>query len=122
MFHNRLSDYSERTASYEHRIRANSTDDLPLILIRTLVQANEFILIKKYQLKTLIEEKSHEGDSFQATAEIRIYFRDFDVDDPSADAAPIDTNDTAAVKTGNDNNGNVDGTPATKAGVLSIPV
>lgn len=52
----------------------------------------------------------------------RIYFRNFDVDDPSADTAPIDTNDTASVKTGNDNNGNVDGTQATRGGLLSVPV
>ncbi|QYO63802.1 hypothetical protein [Leptolyngbya sp. 7M] len=57
----------------------------------------------------------------QATAGIRIYFRNFDVDDPSADTAPIDSNDSPTVKSGNDNNGNVDGTAATKAGVLHVP-
>ncbi|HCA59657.1 MAG TPA: hypothetical protein DEP46_16940 [Blastocatellia bacterium] len=57
----------------------------------------------------------------QMTAGIRIYFRNFDVDDPSADTAPIDANDTPTLKTGNDNNGNVDGTSATRAGVLHVP-
>ncbi len=57
----------------------------------------------------------------QATAGVRIYFRNFDVDDPSADVAPIDANDTASVNTGNDNNGNVDGTAATRGGLLSVP-
>lgn len=52
---------------------------------------------------------------------VRIYFRNFDVDDPSADTAPIDANDTALIKSGNDNNGNVDGTTATKAGILAAP-
>lgn len=59
---------------------------------------------------------------YQPTPGIRIYFRNFDVDDPSADGAPIDTNDSTSVKMGNDNNGNVDGTTATRAGVLSVPV
>jgi hypothetical protein len=58
---------------------------------------------------------------YQPTAGVRIYFRNFDADDPSADAAPIDTNDTFSVKAGNDNRGNVDGTVATKAGVLIAP-
>lgn len=57
----------------------------------------------------------------QTTAGARIYFRNFDVDDPSADVAPIDTNDTATVKLGNDNNGNVDGTTATRAGQFVVP-
>ncbi len=35
--------------------------------------------------------------------------------------APIDTNDTPTASLGDDNNGNVDGTAATKAGLLSIP-
>lgn len=61
------------------------------------------------------------AQSSQAIAGVRIYFRNFDVDDPSADVAPIDTNDTPNAKTGNDNNGNVDGTTATRAGRLSAP-
>jgi hypothetical protein len=47
----------------------------------------------------------------------RVYFRSFDLDDPSSDYAPIDTNGSA----GNDNNGNVDGTVNTRAGLLSVP-
>jgi hypothetical protein len=50
-----------------------------------------------------------------------MYFRNFDVDDPSADTAPIDTDDLPTVKVGNDNNGNVDGTTATRAGTLIVP-
>ncbi|MBX3297783.1 MAG: hypothetical protein KF762_18960 [Acidobacteria bacterium] len=57
----------------------------------------------------------------QMTAGIRIYFRNFDVDDPSADTAPIDANDNPSVKAGNDNRGNVDGNSSTKAGVLTAP-
>lgn len=49
----------------------------------------------------------------------RIYFRSFDLDDPSANSAPIDVETTA--NAGDDNNGNVDGTTNTRAGQLSIP-
>lgn len=57
-----------------------------------------------------------------ATAGVRIYFRNFDVDDPSSDSAPIDTNDTPApTKVGNDNNGLVDGVAGTRAGKLVVP-
>ena len=48
---------------------------------------------------------------------LRIYFRSFDVDDPSANAAPIDPNGSL----GDDNNGLVDGTANTKNGKFSIP-
>ena len=58
---------------------------------------------------------------YQPTAGVRIYFRNFDVDDPSADVAPIDINDTTTLMVGNDNNGNVDGTVATRGGVLVVP-
>lgn len=53
------------------------------------------------------------------TAGVRIYFRNLDVDDPSSNAAPID--DETTPNAGNDNNGNVDGTANTKAGLLSFP-
>lgn len=56
---------------------------------------------------------------YQTTPDIRIYFRNFDVDDPSANSAPID--DEPTPNAGNDNNGNVDGTTATKAGKFLIP-
>lgn len=52
-------------------------------------------------------------------AGVRIYFSNFDLDDPSANTAPIDSEPTP--NAGDDNNGNVDGTPNTKAGLLSIP-
>jgi hypothetical protein len=55
------------------------------------------------------------------TPNVRIYFRNFDVDDPSADTSPVDSNDTPAVKNGNDNRGNVDGTTGTRAGTFSAP-
>ena len=48
-------------------------------------------------------------------AGIKVYFRNFDFDDPSANAAPIDANGSA----GNDNKGNVDGTTNTRAGQFS---
>lgn len=53
------------------------------------------------------------------TAGIKIYFRNFDVDDPSANTAPIDNE--ASPNAGNDNNGNVDGTVNTRAGQFSLP-
>lgn len=56
----------------------------------------------------------------ESKAGVRIYFRTFDADDPSTNAAPVDTNDTAG-NAGGDNNGTVDGTAATNAGLLSIP-
>lgn len=57
----------------------------------------------------------------ESTSNNRIYFRTIDLDDPSANSAPVDAEPSAGVNTGNDNRGNVDGTPATKAGLLSIP-
>jgi len=54
---------------------------------------------------------------FQTTAGVTIYFRNFDLDDPSANSAPIDVETTA--NAGDDNNGDVDGLPNTKAGKLS---
>lgn len=53
------------------------------------------------------------------TAGIRIYFRNFDLDDPSANSAPIDVETIA--NEGDDNNGNIDGTANTKAGLLAFP-
>jgi hypothetical protein len=58
----------------------------------------------------------------EAMAGKKIYFRSFDVDDPSADTAPIDTNDTTTQKAGGDNNGNVDGTSATSNGRFLAPL
>lgn len=51
------------------------------------------------------------------TSGVRIYFRNFDLDDPSANSAPIDVEST--LNAGDDNNGNVDGTMNTRAGLLS---
>lgn len=48
----------------------------------------------------------------------RVYFRRFDPDDPSANAAPIDPETTT--NAGDDNNGNVDGTSSTKSGQFSV--
>jgi hypothetical protein len=48
----------------------------------------------------------------------KVYFAGFDVDDPSADAAPIDTNDTTTGKNGNDNFGSVNNS---KSGEFSNP-
>ncbi len=53
------------------------------------------------------------------TAGEKVYFRSFDPDDPSANAAPIDPETTPNTNTGNDNNGNVDGTTNTRAGQFS---
>ena len=50
---------------------------------------------------------------------VRIYFRNFDPDDPSANSAPIDPETRA--NAGDDTNGNVDGTASTKAGLLWFP-
>lgn len=58
---------------------------------------------------------------FQATANIRIYFRNFDPDDPSSNAAPVDDETTTTPNAGDDNRGNVDGTAATKKGRFSYP-
>jgi hypothetical protein len=52
------------------------------------------------------------------SAGVRIYFRNFDLDDPSASSAPIDDETSP---TGNDNRGDVDDMMNTKAGLLTIP-
>ncbi len=57
----------------------------------------------------------------ETKAGVRIYFRSFDPDDPSTNAVPVDAND-ASGNTGNDNNGTVDASPASRSGLLSIPV
>jgi hypothetical protein len=56
-----------------------------------------------------------------ATAGVSIYFRNFDMDDPSASTAPLDTNDTGGVNGGEDNYGNVNGNAATRSGLLVVP-
>lgn len=61
-----------------------------------------------------IRVKAQYGEN---TAGVMIYFRNFDLDDPSANAAPIDAEPT--LNAGDDNNGNVDGTTNTRAGQLS---
>lgn len=53
------------------------------------------------------------------TAGNYIYFRNFDFDDPSANSAPLDPENTT--NAGDDNKGNVDGTTATRAGQFSLP-
>jgi hypothetical protein len=63
-----------------------------------------------------IRVKAQYGEN---TAGVRIYFRNFDLDDPSANTAPIDNETTP--NAGDDNIGNVDGTANTRAGQLSIP-
>lgn len=51
-----------------------------------------------------------------ANGGVPIYFRSYDLDDPFTDALPIDPNNNS----GNDNNGNVDGTPDTRAGQFTV--
>ena len=51
-----------------------------------------------------------------ANGGVPIYFRSYDLDDPFTDALPIDPNNNA----GNDNNGNVDGMPSTRAGQFTV--
>ena len=58
----------------------------------------------------------------RAVSGVRVYFRSFDVDDPSADVVPIDGNDAPGSKSWNDNNGTVNGNNETRAGVFSVPV
>jgi len=73
---------------------------------------NETISRRRIQVKAQHSEP---------TAGKTIYFRSFDVDDPSASAAPIDPNDSAG-RIGDDNNGNVDGTTATRNGRFLAPL
>ena len=98
------------------------TDDLTIDTNSNTGGGKRIFPDKKIPTETVDRRKIRvKAQYFQPVAGIRVYFRSFDVDDPSADAAPIDTNDTPTVKTGDDNNGTVDGTPPTKAGKLIVP-
>lgn len=104
------------TVEYEQIL----TDDGPIDVNPNIGGGRRIFPDKKIPAETVDRRKIRvKAQNYQATAGVRIYFRNFDVDDPSANTAPID-NETM-LNAGNDNNGNVDGTTATRAGVLSAP-
>jgi hypothetical protein len=97
------------------------TDDLPIDTNPNTGGGKRIFPDKKVPGETNLDRRkiSVKAQYYQATAGIRIYFRNFDVDDPSASAGPIDTNDTGGINGGNDNNGKVNNS---SSGELSIPV
>lgn len=98
------------------------TDDLPIDTNPNAGGGLRIFPDKKVPAETVDRRKIRVKAQYStATAGVRIYFRNFDVDDPSADTAPIDASDSPTITTGNDNNGNVDGTTATRAGLLIVP-
>lgn len=96
------------------------TDDLPIDVNPNVGAGLRIFPDKKLPTETVDRRRIRVKAQYStATAGVRIYFRNFDVDDPSANTAPIDVELTR--NAGNDNNGNIDGTTATRAGLLIIP-
>ncbi len=98
------------------------TDDLPIDDNPNVAGGKRIFPDRKLPTEVVDRRKIRvKSQYYRAESNVRIYFRSFDVDDPSSDTAPIDSNDTATLKSGKDNNGTVDGMSDTKGGLLTIP-